>query len=58
MTADFGSVIDLPKTPAGMDEAEWHARLELAATYRLVELYGWTSIVYNHITLQIGRAHV
>ena len=33
--------------------AEWQARLELAATYRLVELYGWTSIVYNHITLRV-----
>lgn len=50
---DFGPDIDLPDPPAGMDAAEWSARLELAATYRLVEFYGWTSIVYNHITLRV-----
>ncbi|MDA8553496.1 class II aldolase/adducin family protein [Alphaproteobacteria bacterium] len=53
MSADFGSIAAMPEAPAGMDGAEWEARLELAATYRLVELYGWTSIVYNHITLRV-----
>lgn len=53
MSADFGSIADAPDAPAGMDATEWEARLELAATYRLVEIYGWTSIVYNHITLRV-----
>ncbi len=47
------AIADLPPAPGGMDAAEWQARLELAATYHLVELYGWTSIVYNHITLRV-----
>ena len=51
--AVFGSQIALPATPKGMDEAEWMARLELAACYRLVDHYGWTSIVYNHISLRV-----
>jgi len=33
--------------------AEWQARLELAATYRLVDYYGMSDLIYNHITLRI-----
>ena len=40
-----------PRTPEGMVEAELQARLQLAACYRLVDHYGWTSLVYNYITL-------
>ena len=53
MGSFLDAIADLPPAPGGMDAAEWQARLELAATYRLVELYGWTSIVYNHITLRV-----
>ena len=42
-----------PKTPAGMSDNEWRARVDLAAGYRLTHMYGWTSVVYNHITLRI-----
>jgi len=42
-----------PATPKGMSDAEWYARVDLAAAYRLTHLYGWTSVVYNHITLRI-----
>lgn len=43
----------VPSAPEGMDPLEWEARLELAACYRIVACYGWTSVVYNHITLRI-----
>lgn len=33
--------------------AEWQARLDLAACYRLVDWYGMTDLVYNHITLAV-----
>ncbi len=49
----FGSQVDLPKTPSGMSDEEWFTRLELAACYRLVDHYGWTSVVYNHISLRV-----
>ena len=42
-----------PKAPNGISDVEWEARLELAACYRMVAHYGWTSVVYNHITLRI-----
>ncbi|MGB1441634.1 MAG: hypothetical protein ACPG71_06680, partial [Candidatus Puniceispirillaceae bacterium] len=42
-----------PEPPKGMDSTEWTARVELAAAYRLTHFYGWTSVVYNHITLRV-----
>lgn len=45
--------IDLPAPPAGMSDAEWAARQQLALCYRLVDWYGWTAQVYNHITLRV-----
>lgn len=39
--------------PNGMSSEEWHTRLDLAAAYRIVHHYGWTSQVYNHITARI-----
>jgi ribulose-5-phosphate 4-epimerase/fuculose-1-phosphate aldolase len=32
---------------------EWEARVELAATYRLVAHFGWTNLVTNHISLRV-----
>jgi len=32
---------------------EWDARVDLAACYRLVALYGMTDLVYNHITARV-----
>jgi ribulose-5-phosphate 4-epimerase/fuculose-1-phosphate aldolase len=38
---------------------EWQARLDLAACYRLVDVYGMTDLIYNHITLRIpGTEHL
>ncbi|NKC33434.1 class II aldolase/adducin family protein [Falsiroseomonas selenitidurans] len=38
---------------------EWKARCELAACYRLVDAYGMTDLIYNHITLRIpGTEHL
>lgn len=32
---------------------EWHARVQLAATYRVFHLLGWTELIFNHITLRV-----
>ena len=32
---------------------EWQARVDLAACYRLVDNYGMTDLIYNHITARI-----
>ncbi|PLY05711.1 MAG: class II aldolase [Arcobacter sp.] len=45
--------------PAGISEVEWKARVELALAYRMVDYYGWTTQVYNHISLRIpGTEHI
>src|SRR6185436_4071859 len=38
---------------AAVGEAEWATRVDLAACYRLVALYGMTDLIYNHISAQI-----
>ena len=34
-------------------EAEWAARQDLAACYRIFDLNGWSESIYNHITLRV-----
>ena len=39
-------------------EAEWQLRVDLAATYRLVALYGWDDLVFTHISARVpGPEH-
>ena len=39
-------------------EAEWQLRVDLAACYRLVALYGWSDLVFTHISARIpGPEH-
>ncbi len=45
--------VELSSAPEGISQQEWEVRLELAATYRLVDHYGWTAVVYNHISRRI-----
>jgi ribulose-5-phosphate 4-epimerase/fuculose-1-phosphate aldolase len=39
--------------PIPMTEAEWQARVQLAACYRVFDLLGWTELIFNHITLRV-----
>jgi ribulose-5-phosphate 4-epimerase/fuculose-1-phosphate aldolase len=42
--------------PADIDPAEWETRVDLAACYRLVDLYGMTDLHLNHISARVpGR---
>ncbi|MDH3386632.1 MAG: class II aldolase/adducin family protein [Gammaproteobacteria bacterium] len=48
-----------PYNPPEFSAEEWQARLDLALCYRLVNYYGWTAQVYNHISLRIpGTDHL
>ena len=38
---------------AQYSEAEWAARQELAACYRIFAMRGWDEMIYNHITVKI-----
>jgi ribulose-5-phosphate 4-epimerase/fuculose-1-phosphate aldolase len=40
------------------DDLEWRARVDCAALYRLVALYGWDDMIFTHISLRIpGPEH-
>jgi ribulose-5-phosphate 4-epimerase/fuculose-1-phosphate aldolase len=43
--------------PARYDEAEWAARVQLAAAYRIFDHLGWTELIYNHISLRVPGPH-
>ena len=36
-----------------VSEEEWRARVDLAALYRLVALYGWDDLVFTHISSRV-----
>ena len=36
-----------------ISDAEWHARVQLAACYRIFDHLGWTEMIFNHITLRV-----
>jgi ribulose-5-phosphate 4-epimerase/fuculose-1-phosphate aldolase len=39
--------------PARFSEAEWAARVKLAACYRIFAHLGWQELIYNHISLRV-----
>jgi len=44
--------------PRTMTDAEWEARQQLAACYRVFDHLGWSEMIYNHITLKVpGEDH-
>ena len=48
----------LKEIPSGMTDAEWNQRVNLAACYRLVALYGWDDLVDTHISARVpGPEH-
>jgi ribulose-5-phosphate 4-epimerase/fuculose-1-phosphate aldolase len=41
-----------------VSEEEWRTRVDLAATYRLVGLYGWDDLIFTHISARVpGPKH-
>ena len=57
LTAAPGFNIPDPSTIERLEgkvsEAEWAVRVQLAATYRLCALYGWTDLVFTHISARL-----
>jgi ribulose-5-phosphate 4-epimerase/fuculose-1-phosphate aldolase len=41
----------------GVAEGEWQARVDLAACYQLIDLYGLTDLSSNHISVRIPGRH-
>ena len=50
--------MNTPSLQAHVSPEEWQLRLDLAAAYRLVALYGWSDLVFTHISARIpGPEH-
>ena len=48
--------LDIPSRRGKVSPEEWRARVDLAAAYRLVALFGWDDLVFTHITARVpGR---
>ena len=43
----------IPSMKELVSEEEWTLRCELAAAYRLVAMYGWSDLVFTHISLRL-----
>jgi len=43
-----------PSLKNEVSAAEWDIRVNLAAAYRLVALYGWDDLVFTHISARVG----
>ncbi len=44
--------------PATFGPQEWALRVELASCYRLCDYFGWTEMIFNHITMRVpGPEH-
>ena len=47
-----------PSLQTRVSPEEWQARVDLAAAYRLVALYGWDDLIFTHISVKIpGTEH-
>ena len=55
MTAE---VSELSGTQTAVADLEWQARVDLAAAYRLVALYGWDDLIFTHLSARVpGPEH-
>ena len=39
--------------PDQWSDKEWKLRVELAAAYRLIDYFGWTELIYGHLTAHV-----
>jgi ribulose-5-phosphate 4-epimerase/fuculose-1-phosphate aldolase len=45
--------LDVPSLEGRVSPEEWAVRVDLAAAYRLVSLYGWEDLVFTHISARV-----
>ena len=48
--------LDIAPLQGSVSEAEWQARVDLAACYRLCDRYGMSDMIYTHITARVPDA--
>src|SRR6266481_200381 len=47
------STVVATKSTIQVSDEEWRARVDLAAAYRLVALYGWDDLIFTHISSRV-----
>lgn len=47
------SALDFPNLRDRVAPAEWQLRVDVAAAYRLVAMYGWDDLVFTHISARL-----
>jgi ribulose-5-phosphate 4-epimerase/fuculose-1-phosphate aldolase len=47
---------EIPSLKDSVHQDEWQLRLDLAACYRLVALYGWSDLVFTHISAKLPHS--
>ncbi|WP_369059271.1 class II aldolase/adducin family protein [Caulobacter sp. 73W] len=53
-----GAVAGVASLKGRVSEAEWKARVDLAALYRLAALHGWDDMIFTHISARVpGPEH-
>lgn len=53
MSSNTASLRSLKPLRSRVSEAEWQTRIDLAAAYRLCELYGMSDMIYTHISARL-----
>ncbi len=52
----MSSVQALANIQQQVSEAEWQVRVNLAAAYRLVAMYGWDDLIFTHLSARVRPA--
>jgi ribulose-5-phosphate 4-epimerase/fuculose-1-phosphate aldolase len=47
------SKLEIPSLEGRVSPEEWAVRVDLAAAYRLVSMYGWEDLVFTHISMRV-----
>jgi len=47
------STLEIPSLEGKVSPEEWAVRVDLAAAYRLVSLFGWEDLVFTHISMRV-----
>jgi len=54
----MATAIQMPSVKTNVSDDEWNARVDLAAAYRLVALYGWDDLIFTHLSVRVpGPEH-
>ena len=51
------TALNIPSIRHEVSPEEWQTRVDLAACYRLVALFGWDDLVFTHISARVPGHH-